>query len=746
MSQITGLLPTLARADSLKSVDALKQAVNDGTIPGYIGVPMIADLIKKQQQAQGMAQQQPTQTVEDQVYAQAEQMQNPQPMPQQMPPQMAQQPPPQPMPQPVQPAGITGAQSNLPTQTMAGGGIVAFAGDTGSLVDDNYDPYEDEDNEEYYADIDSKNQMAKMIAQQAESSALTNALMQQSQEGQSGYGYGYGISPEAPSGSNIRPDAKGIAGIGFTDKLRHLESRGRDYDEKGNILTSPKGAMASMQTMPNTLKDPGFGVKPAQNNSVEEMNRVGRDYGNAMLQRYGNEKDAAMAYNWGPGNMDKWIAGGRKGPVPGETRQYASNFKQGGIVQLAGGGAVKHFVLGDLVIDDFGNTAGSDPRKALETDEFGRRIKDINKTEKVSREAQAYRDQMTRNKTLAAQPKAPITTSSGVGPLRGASIATLLPLAATSLYSGLTGPDNAKIPTAADINSGDLTKEEIEAAKHPAFIFPRMGKKRTAYNIPIRPGEEPTPINQTPYVAPPENKGPFEEDFPFSGQPFTMPEQLAPASTGPASTGPTTTTPAQATAEENLFKQMQKSYDERAASHKSEKELDNYLAVLQGFLGLAGGTSPYFATNVGTGFTSGIASLANARKQQGLTERGLGREQLGLFTAKQAMDRAAEDRGVRKDIAGTTAKNNQIKIMETAEKNRDAVIRKALEPSDMIVADLERREFEGKLDEAGKTKLQGYKERRKRIRDDIIRNDPLPVFGNVGGAGWSASIVKPPGT
>ena len=38
---------------------------------------------------------------------------------------------------------------------------------------------------------------------------------------------------------------------------------------------------------------------------------LGRAYLAQMFQRYGNWRDALAAYNWGPGNLDQWIARGR---------------------------------------------------------------------------------------------------------------------------------------------------------------------------------------------------------------------------------------------------------------------------------------------------------------------------------------------------------------------------------------------------------------------------------------------------
>ena len=95
--------------------------------------------------------------------------------------------------------------------------------------------------------------------------------------------------------------------------------------ESGNNpdAISPKGAMGRMQVMPATAKKPGYGIKPAKNFSDRELTRVGRQYAVAMLDRFKNEKDALVAYNWGPENARKWIKEGRpQRKLPKETRNY----------------------------------------------------------------------------------------------------------------------------------------------------------------------------------------------------------------------------------------------------------------------------------------------------------------------------------------------------------------------------------------------------------------------------------------
>jgi len=108
----------------------------------------------------------------------------------------------------------------------------------------------------------------------------------------------------------------------------YTESRGRDRDKGGNIVTSPKGAQGSMQVMPGTNTDPGFGVKPAADSTDAERARVGKDYLAAMMSRYGNDPAKAWAaYNAGPGRLDAVLADPKKrgnwiAYVPKETQDY----------------------------------------------------------------------------------------------------------------------------------------------------------------------------------------------------------------------------------------------------------------------------------------------------------------------------------------------------------------------------------------------------------------------------------------
>jgi hypothetical protein len=119
--------------------------------------------------------------------------------------------------------------------------------------------------------------------------------------------------------------------------INQNESSGAPDNATG-IVNAASGARGNMQVMPATAQSPGFGVKPSDGTPQDDA-RMGRDYRSALQQKYGDEETAAIAYNWGPGNTDNWIANGRNlSQLPTETLKYLKNYKgtvQQNAVQMA---------------------------------------------------------------------------------------------------------------------------------------------------------------------------------------------------------------------------------------------------------------------------------------------------------------------------------------------------------------------------------------------------------------------------
>lgn len=113
-------------------------------------------------------------------------------------------------------------------------------------------------------------------------------------------------------------------------KLKKQETGNRHINPTTmQLVESPKGAQGVTQVMPATGIDPGYGVKPLQNNSEQEFTRFSTDYIKAMLKEFdGDTEKALAAYNWGPVVLkahikkhgDKW-----KEKLPSETKNYVAS-------------------------------------------------------------------------------------------------------------------------------------------------------------------------------------------------------------------------------------------------------------------------------------------------------------------------------------------------------------------------------------------------------------------------------------
>ena len=329
--------------------------IPQGTLVGYAQnpnsvVPQFLALaeIQRRQQLQAPVQA-PSSTVANDVLAQASPQpvaQIQQPMPQQgiaqLPPQVMQPDMAQQLPE-NQP-GVAQLPSGMAPQGFAGGGIVAFAGGGQTM------PAAAEEDEEYNEYLEKTEKAKRRSGIEEAFSSLKNrvagvvgSIPQKYDEAKQ---YLTKPAEEKPSGIDA-----------LFAKVRQLESGNKHYDSKGNIITSPKGAEGIMQVMRNTQRDPGFGVTPARDKSPQELQRVGEEYFMAMMDKYQDSKLAAMAYNWGPSNVDKWLASGKKTPVPQETRKYASHFAKGGITNLR---------TGDLIDDEDSIPSNNTMDRAME--------------------------------------------------------------------------------------------------------------------------------------------------------------------------------------------------------------------------------------------------------------------------------------------------------------------------------------------------------------------------------------------
>ena len=303
------------------SVDQLKEALQNKTLPAYIAVPLIEEKLNMNSRMQNMAAmqqaQQPRPPIADAVMQRA-----------------------------AMESGISALPSNLPVARGAGGGIVAFA--EGGDADD------EEDDEDLYGDtkMDKENEalLMRLLASRRAApgmgaGALGSGLMPRGMPAQQDAG----IAAAAPMSLTAGKDMSGLglkapASHKFQDKIvAKAQEMGVDPrfalyiagKETGGLKNpetakSSAGALGIMQLMPGTAKD--MGVKdpfdPDQN--IEG----GLRYAKMMMDKYQDPRLAAIAYNWGPGNTDKWLkAGADMTKLPKETRSYVASLKEGGQVK-----------------------------------------------------------------------------------------------------------------------------------------------------------------------------------------------------------------------------------------------------------------------------------------------------------------------------------------------------------------------------------------------------------------------------
>jgi hypothetical protein len=99
--------------------------------------------------------------------------------------------------------------------------------------------------------------------------------------------------------------------------------------DPGMWRPEPDGPQGPMQVSAKAAFDVGGGDRF----DLRQNRLLGRAYLTQMFLRYGNWADALAAYNWGPGNLDQWIAGGRRAErLPLDVARYVARVLRDAVI------------------------------------------------------------------------------------------------------------------------------------------------------------------------------------------------------------------------------------------------------------------------------------------------------------------------------------------------------------------------------------------------------------------------------
>ena len=596
---MTGITQKIISNPEAYSIEMLTAGVQNGTVPAYIGIPLIQQKtqeLNKSKALMGGMQQQPP--IAQQVLDQA---------------QMA--------------TGLQGLPSNLPAQAYAPGGIIAFA-------DGGYADEEDEEDETFGMGKDEEqllNMLRRRLASNSEYEEMAglgalpvdvSKIMSAKREISSKVG----SQPKQTQSEGITQLTKeGTPQGDLINKIMMKESGGRRFDKNGNLLEGPQTkygtAKGEMQVMDATARDPGYGIRPARAGDPDDLARVGREYFEKMLNKYGDIKLAAIAYNWGPGNTDKWLmAGADPAKLPRETQKYSADMASGGEVHFQSGGISDIFNMSKEEVADF-------MRRKL-------------------------RMEQARDAFSKVPPAAPAAVAEAAKPL---SFMEYLKQGASKIRPGIGG---LGVGLPALLRSGDLNEgEEAELERRRKMPMtlgtaPQGGKPVTPAMSPADVQQEIQRLkNRPPMEMPPEE---VVEEKPV------VPE--APAAVDPMG---------------NFIGEYAAYLRDQKEAIARDKEQNKYLAILQAGLGMMGGTSPYASANIGQGAGQGVAAYLAGQKQSSADTRSLQQGMLGLSRAElyDKMHRAdqAQKKELTTEANATKAARQKASELEGLNKQLTAI-------------------------------------------------------------------------
>jgi len=502
------------------------------------------------------------------------------------------------------------AQLPIPERQYAGGGIIAFSG--GDFVNEDDDPEEER------------------LYQQAMNTALANSDYLHEQIGSRG------MPQEMPRREvNAVPSAtpKEVTREQVTHKIQpasgnhpYKEMVAKDavkygvdpsistrilMNETGGLKNpetakSKAGAVGIAQFMPATAKQ--YGIDPTNPEQASDaMNR----HVHHLMKEYGDPQLVAIAYNWGEGNTNKWLAkGADPDRLPKETQAYLHKFMykamaQGGQVDgYAQGGSIKSKSYEDHMKSTFGYHPRLGPT-AVHYLSGG--------------EVQHY----AVGDYVDGDPM-----GTGAAEIAGAGSPT-----GRSMMEIITNEPEWK--------TKERIKREQESSKKKAPAAPASAQSAPPV-LPPRSNYEQTSE---------------EEDQMFAGE---IP-RTAPTPTGKPLPAPQT--------KENAYERFLRKQEEMMDKSEKQRESDKNMALIAAGLGILGGESPYAAVNIGKGALHGVQYMSEADRHRAAAQNA-GMVNIGrVLHYKDLGDIAEQDRQLKKE-AGEATREERARTNRSAEETR----------------------------------------------------------------------------
>ena len=621
---IGDLLSNLSRANKL-GISDIQRAVQDGTLPAYVGVPLLQQKMQQRQQAAALLSGQQSQNqppIGQQIMDQARQMihggapQQP-PMPQAAP-----------QPQEDTPQGIDAAQSNLPAQGYAPGGIVAFS-DGGDAEDDS-----DVESAQYGDPGELSSEEKTLLAQYQSPVAMPTRK-------------DYSYSDEADLGlpgitTNYGKPSVSSAGITAVEPKQSLFQKAMSFimPHEGGYSANPadKGGPTNYGISKPALEDylgrkvSDADVKNLSRNTAMQIYKkkywdaIGADrldphaaivafdtavqhgvgYAKNLLDATGGDTNAMIAAR---GNKYKGIVANDPsqsvfargwGNRLADLGNFTSSFAGGGIVSLAGGGDIDYGYL--------------------------------------------FAPEIAQNSSTQQMEKAVAEAQATAGDID---------------YGDLYAPEIAQI------SSTQQMKKAVAEAQATAAATPKhdlLPPRSAAGTYPYTP-EETTARNAW-------ETGPTDDLQQGYGSLFNMygnmgqPTTEAPAVAVPAQAEESTYKPTE-TAGDDYLKKFGDYIDSQKESLKQQKNLSPWLALLGAGAGMMG-RSNFAAPNIGAGITAGLGAYGNLRGMEAKQEQGIAG---ALSTAARAqlmnesrLDRINEMADYHTQMAQNRADQSQIAL------------------------------------------------------------------------------------